>query len=87
VIVAHDLKHKSLFSASDHVESNDFIIDLYLLDRDPVRRLFVGRFEVYLIFAPSSRSRVLPEDAQLCYMVLTPPLVDSLDYTMGVHEE
>jgi hypothetical protein len=28
-----------------------------------------------------------PKDDQLCYMVLTPPLVGSLDYTIRVHEE
>jgi hypothetical protein len=39
-------------------------------------------------FMPYTKeSRVLPEDAQICYMVLTPPLVGSLDYTIRVHEE
>jgi len=32
-------------------------------------------------------SRVLPQDAQLLYMVLKPPLVGTLDYTIRVHEE
>ena len=42
----------------------------------------------YSEFMPYTKeSRVLPEDAQLCYMVLTPPLVGSLDYTIRVHEE
>jgi hypothetical protein len=42
----------------------------------------------YSEFMPYTKeSRVLPQDAQLCYMVLTPPLVGSLDYTIRVHEE
>ena len=56
-VVTQDLEYKTLLAASDDVKSNDFIIDLYLLDRDPVRRLFVSRFEAYLIFAPSSRMK------------------------------
>ena len=56
-VVAHDLEYESFLAAFHDVQSNDFIIDLYFLDRDPLRRLFVGRFEVYLIFAPSSRMK------------------------------
>jgi len=42
----------------------------------------------YSEFMPYTKeSRVLPQDAQLCYMVLKPPLVGSLDYTIRVHEE
>jgi Polyketide cyclase / dehydrase and lipid transport len=42
----------------------------------------------YSEFMPYTKeSRVLPQDAQLCYMVLRPPLVGSLDYTIRVHEE
>jgi hypothetical protein len=42
----------------------------------------------YSDFMPYTKeSRVLPQDAKLCYMVLTPPLVGSLDYTIRVHEE
>src|SRR5271165_3967596 len=42
----------------------------------------------YPEFMPYTKeSRVLPQDAQLCYMVLKPPLVGSLDYTIRVHEE
>jgi hypothetical protein len=42
----------------------------------------------YSEFMPYTKeSRLLPQDAQLCYMVLKPPLVGSLDYTIRVHEE
>jgi hypothetical protein len=42
----------------------------------------------YSEFMPYTKeSRVLPQDAQLCYMVLKPPIVGSLDYTIRVHEE
>jgi hypothetical protein len=42
----------------------------------------------YSEFMPFTKeSRVLPRDNQLCYMVLKPPLVGSLDYTIRVHEE
>jgi hypothetical protein len=42
----------------------------------------------YSEFMPYTKeSRVLPQDVQLCYMVLKPPLVGSLDYTIRVHEE
>ena len=42
----------------------------------------------YSDFMPYTKeSRVLPGSTQLCYMVLTPPLVGSLDYTIRVHEE
>jgi hypothetical protein len=42
----------------------------------------------YSEFMPYTKeSRVLPKDSQLCYMVLRPPLVGSLDYTIRVHEE
>lgn len=42
----------------------------------------------YSEFMPyTQESRVLPQDAQLLYMVLKPPLVGTLDYTIRVHEE
>ena len=42
----------------------------------------------YSEFMPyTTESRLLPQDAQLCYMVLKPPLVGSLDYTIRLHEE
>ena len=42
----------------------------------------------YSEFMPYTKeSRVLPQDAQLCYMVLKPPLVGSLDYTIRLHEQ
>jgi hypothetical protein len=42
----------------------------------------------YSEFMPYTKeSRPLPQDAQLLYMVLTPPLVGTLDYTIRVHEE
>ena len=42
----------------------------------------------YSEFMPYTKeSRLLPQDAQLCYMVLKPPLVGSLDYTIRIHEE
>src|SRR5271170_6928680 len=42
----------------------------------------------YSEFMPYTKeSRVLPQDAQLLYMVLKPPLVGKLDYTIRVHEE
>jgi hypothetical protein len=42
----------------------------------------------YSEFMPYTKeSRLLPQDAQLCYMVLKPPLVGSLDYTIRLHEE
>jgi hypothetical protein len=42
----------------------------------------------YSEFMPYTKeSRLLPQDSQLCYMVLSPPLVGSLDYTIRVHEE
>jgi hypothetical protein len=42
----------------------------------------------YSEFMPYTKeSRVLPQNAQLLYMVLTPPLVGTLDYTIRVHEE
>jgi hypothetical protein len=53
-VVAHDLEYKSLLAAPDDVESNDFIIDLYPFDPDPLRCLFVGRFQIYWLFSPSS---------------------------------
>jgi hypothetical protein len=45
----------------------------------------VGKYSDFMPY--TKESRVLPHDAQLCYMVLTPPLVGSLDYTIRVHEE
>jgi hypothetical protein len=41
----------------------------------------------YSEFMPYTKESRVLEDAQLCYMVLTPPLVGSLDYTIRVHEE
>jgi hypothetical protein len=42
----------------------------------------------YSEFMPYTKeSRPLPQSAQLLYMVLTPPLVGTLDYTIRVHEE
>jgi Polyketide cyclase / dehydrase and lipid transport len=42
----------------------------------------------YSEFMPYTKeSRVLPQDARLLYMVLKPPLVGTLDYTIRVHEE
>jgi hypothetical protein len=42
----------------------------------------------YSEFMPYTKeSRQLPQSAQLLYMVLTPPLVGTLDYTIRVHEE
>jgi hypothetical protein len=42
----------------------------------------------YSEFMPYTKeSRVLPQDAHLLYMVLKPPLVGTLDYTIRVHEE
>jgi hypothetical protein len=44
--------------------------------------------EKYSEFMPYTKeSRLLPQDTQLCYMVLKPPLVGALDYTIRVHEE
>jgi hypothetical protein len=45
----------------------------------------VGKYSDFMPY--TKESRVLPQNAQLCYMVLTPPLVGSLDYTIRVHEE
>ena len=45
----------------------------------------VGKYSDFMPY--TKESRVLPKDPQLCYMVLTPPLVGSLDYTIRVHEE
>src|SRR4029077_11267012 len=41
----------------------------------------------YSEFMPYTKESRVLKDAQLCYMVLTPPLVGSLDYTIRVHEE
>jgi hypothetical protein len=42
----------------------------------------------YSEFMPYTKeSRPLPQNAQLLYMVLTPPLVGTLDYTIRVREE
>lgn len=49
-VVARDLEYESLLGARDHFESNDFIIDLYHVDRDPVRCLLVGCLQVFLPF-------------------------------------
>src|SRR5271156_6087059 len=41
----------------------------------------------YSEFMPYTKeSRPLPQNAQLLYMVLTPPLVGTLDYTIRVYE-
>jgi hypothetical protein len=45
----------------------------------------VGKYSEFMPY--TKESRVLPKDAELCYMVLTPPLVGSLDYTIRVHEK
>ncbi len=45
----------------------------------------VGKYSEFMPY--TKESRLLPKDDQLCYMVLTPPLVGSLDYTIRVHEE
>jgi hypothetical protein len=45
----------------------------------------VGKYSEYMPYTKESRR--LPGDTQLCYMVLKPPLVGSLDYTIRVHEE
>jgi Polyketide cyclase / dehydrase and lipid transport len=45
----------------------------------------VGKYSEFMPY--TKESRVLPQDAELCYMVLTPPLVGSLDYTIRVHEQ
>ena len=45
----------------------------------------VGKYSEFMPY--TAESRVLPQDTQLCYMVLKPPLVGSLDYTIRVHEE
>jgi hypothetical protein len=46
----HDLEYKSLLAALNDVQSKDFIFDLYALDRDALRCLFVSRF--HIIFVP-----------------------------------
>ena len=56
-VVAHDLEYEPLLGAPNDVESNDFIIDLYPFDRDPLKCLFVGRSLIYLPFVPSSRMK------------------------------
>jgi hypothetical protein len=45
----------------------------------------VGKYSEFMPY--TKESRLLPQDAQLCYMVLKPPLVGSLDYTIRVHEK
>jgi len=45
----------------------------------------VGKYAEFMPY--TKESRLLPQDSQLCYMVLQPPLVGSLDYTIRVHEE
>jgi Polyketide cyclase / dehydrase and lipid transport len=45
----------------------------------------VGKYSDFMPY--TKESRVLPGGTQHCYMVLTPPLVGSLDYTIRVHEE
>jgi hypothetical protein len=46
--LTHDLEYESLLGAPNDIKSNNFIINLYPLDRDPLRCLFVGRFQIYL---------------------------------------
>jgi hypothetical protein len=45
----------------------------------------VARYSEFMPY--TKESRLLPQNAQLCYMVLNPPLVGSLDYTIRIHEE
>jgi hypothetical protein len=45
----------------------------------------VGKYSEFMPY--TKESRPLPQSAQLLYMVLTPPLVGTLDYTIRVHEE
>ena len=45
----------------------------------------VGKYSEFMPY--TKESRLLRPDTQLCYMLLKPPLVGSLDYTIRVHEE
>ena len=54
-VIADDLEYKSLLGAPNHVESDGLIIDLYLVDRDSLRCLFVDCLQVFLPFVMSSR--------------------------------
>ena len=74
-VVAHDLEYKSLLGAPDDIESDDFIIDLYTFDPDPLRCLFVGRFQIYLFFV--RLHTCLASLRSPNYKILNPPLGDS----------
>jgi hypothetical protein len=69
-VVAQDLKYKSFLAAPNDVESDDFIIDLYPVDRNPLLCLFVDRLEIYLPLGPSSRTGM---------SFIISPLVGTLD--------
>ena len=56
-VIADDLEYKSLLGAPNHVESNNLLIDLYLVDCDSLRCLFVDRLQVFLPFVMSSRMK------------------------------
>ena len=56
-VIADDLEYKSLLGAPNYVESNNLIIDLYLIDCDSLRCLFVDRLQVFLPFVMSSRMK------------------------------
>jgi hypothetical protein len=45
----------------------------------------VGNYSAFMPY--TKESRVLSQVPELCYMVLTLPLIGSLDYTIRVHEE
>ena len=45
----------------------------------------VGKYSEFMPY--TKESRLLRPDTQVCYMLLKPPLVGSLDYTIRVHEE
>ena len=60
-VVAHDLEDKSFLAASNDFESNGFIIDLDLLDRDALLYLFVGRYVNYPSFVTSSSWQNFPD--------------------------
>ena len=78
-VIADDLEYKSLLGAPNHVESNGLIIDLYLVDRDSLRCLFVDCLQVFLPFVMSSRmneviiARDLPLYRTNSALVFEPP--------------
>jgi hypothetical protein len=45
----------------------------------------VGKYSEFMPY--TKESRVLSQDAELCYMVLKPPLVGPLDYTIRLHAQ